>query len=290
MKRIINAILALSLVASLTVSCDLFKLDNQEGPDAQLVGKLIDPAGEQIQVEACLVDSRIIFWGIVWGGSIDYKGGVLTVIEDVSDRWEDSFEKQYWFVRFDGSYTNNMVFAGKYQVNFEKIPVFQDNATTNIELKKGENKIDFTLKPYSYIYDENISYNDGVITAKFKIKSGDPSKADFIRKVALFSSTSNFVGSFTNVTKVEMEPKKGGNWWAPTYEPLPLDTELTLTIDTKNDTTGEFKYDRDHYLRIGVVFGDQAKTINPEDIYNFSPIYKMDRQHNITKYDWATAK
>lgn len=290
MKKIINAILALSLVASLCVSCDLFKLDNQDGPDAQLTGKLVDQAGQQIQVEACLVDSRIIFWGIVWGGSIDYKGGVLTVIEDVSDRWEDSFEKQYWFVRFDGSYTNNMVFAGKYQVNFEKIPVFQPAQNPTIELKKGANNIDFTLTPYAYVYDENITWNNGVVTAKFKVKSGDPSKAVFIRKAALFSSTNNFVGSLSNLSKAEIQPEQEFDWatWTMKYKPLPLDTELTITLNTEG--LDEYKYDRDHYYRIGVIFGDEAKTINPEDIYNFTPIYKMDRSHNFSLYDWATAK
>lgn len=290
MKRLFNIIAALTLVAGMATSCDLFKLDNQDGPNAQIYGKILDSeTGEPIQVEAVIEDTRV-FWGdwLLWG-SIDFKGGILFATEDVSDRWEGSSEEQAWYVRFNGEYRNNMVFAGKYDINFRKLPVFQPE-NQRIEIKKGENNIDFKLLPLSRVEVKSMEFVGDKIVAKVIVHATDASKANTVQVLGLYSSTSNFVSRFYAVSTVT----------APTGS-VATEQEITLEMDAKKDGqfAEEFQYDRDHFLRVGTIvsnamatpWGYFNATINAEGIYNYSEIYKLDwKTKKIEKYDWTTAK
>lgn len=295
MKKVLNIVAALGLVAGMTSSCDLLKLDNYDGPNAQVHGQILDQVTkEPIQVEACLADNSYWDWNTwQWVSLVDYKGGVLYVTEDVTkipdkdkaDKWAGASELQYWWVKFTGEYRNNMTFAGEYDIDFRKLPVFQDGGKERIVLKEGDNEKNFEKLPYCRIKDVSFTWQDNKVIAKFKVEAGDAARANAIRKFVLCSSTSNFVSDFYSMTKTEVNNL--GEWWAPGPN-YPMGQEITIELDTTGKE--EFTYSRDHYLRIGVVAGDYANAINPDNIYNYCPIYKMDKNHSISLYDWSTAK
>ena len=65
MKKFINTIAIVLAVASLA-SCSMFKLDNFDGPNAQIHGKVLDAkTGEPIGVEAAF--SQEVDWANVEG-------------------------------------------------------------------------------------------------------------------------------------------------------------------------------------------------------------------------------
>ena len=93
MKKIIYAFAGVLALLSFS-SCSMFKYDVLDGPNAQINGCLLDvQTGEKIGIEY-------------------YSGtsapGMLIVVEH---GW-DSEAEQGWLVRFDGMYTNNLIFAG----------------------------------------------------------------------------------------------------------------------------------------------------------------------------------
>lgn len=284
MKRLLIKIACLVAAGSLLTSCDLFKLDNYDGPNAQVSGRILDAkTNETIQVET--YTERGGNW---WAPTTTVISGSLTVIEDVSDRWGENFyEEQDWFVKFDGNYQNDMVFAGKYSVDFRKLPVFAPAEQTVIQVNEGANSFNFELTPYCRIIDPEFSYDaeNQQIKATFSVEMGDPSRLNTISQVVLCSNTSNFVGqnfrmnsNDTGSSLSNVEVKSDGTT-----------DRITLTIDASSEGVNldEFQYERAHYLRIGALA--KSSDVNTNSIWNFSPIYVMNRDKSINLYDWSTA-
>lgn len=258
MRKFIYSVISLGVMAAMATSCDLFKLDNYEQPNAQVTGKITDPQGNGIQCDK---------------GS---NCGTLNLIEDVSDRWNVTTTPtaMTWNVKFDGSYTNNLVFAGKYAVELSSLPVFVHGYKDTIIIRKGANVINFENKvPFCYITDVNFSYQGTKIVAKFKVTPGMADKANEIVAVGLYSSYSNFVSQTFYLTKVEEK------------NDLVAGEEITLELETAGQS--EFQYERNHYLRIGAVVANSE--FNPKKLYNHSEIYVMDKNHEFSVYDWSTA-
>lgn len=284
MKRLLIKIACLVAAGSLLTSCDLFKLDNYDGPNAQVSGRILDAkTNETIQVET--YTERGGNW---WAPTTTVISGSLTVIEDVSDRWGENFyEEQDWFVKFDGNYQNDRVFAGKYSVDFRKLPVFAPAEQTVIQVNEGANSFNFELTPYCRIIDPEFSYDaeNQQIKATFSVEMGDPSRLNTISQVVLCSNTSNFVGqnfrmnsNDTGSSLSNVEVKSDGTT-----------DRITLTIDASSEGVNldEFQYERAHYLRIGALA--KSSDVNTNSIWNFSPIYVMNRDKSINLYDWSTA-
>lgn len=286
MKRLLIKIACLVAAGSLLTSCDLFKLDNYDGPNAQISGRILDAkTNETIQVETYTETG-----GPWWAPTTTVISGSLTVIEDVSDRWGENFyEEQDWLVKFWGEYQNDMVFAGKYSVDFRKLPVFSPAEQTVIQVNEGANSFDFKLTPYCRIIDPEFSYDaeNQQIKATFSVEMGDPSRLNTISQVVLCSNTSNFVGQ-----NFRMNPNDTGSSLSNVEVKSDGTTDrITLTIDASsegvNKELGEFQYERPHYLRIAALA--QAPGINTNSIWNFSPVYVMNRDKSINLYDWSTA-
>lgn len=285
MKRFFIKIACLVAAASLLTSCDLFKLDNYDGPNAQISGKILDAeTNEPIQIETY---TESTFDWTTWTTVTTCISGSLTVIEDVSDRWEGFYEEQDWLVKFYGEYRNDRVFAGKYTVDFRKLPVFSPEETTIIEVGEGSNNIDFKLTPYCRIVDPKFSYDAAseTITATFSIEMSDPSRLNTISQVALCSNTSNFVGQ--NFKQNGSDP--GSTLANVTVKEDGTTDTITLTIDASKGgvNNDEFQYERAHFLRIGALAKGGA--YNTQNIWNFSPVYVMNRDKQISLYDWSTA-
>lgn len=285
MKRFFIKTAYLVAAASLLTSCDLFKLDNYDGPNAQISGRILDAeTDEPIQIETYTESS---FDWTTWTTTTTCISGSLTVIEDVSDRWEGFYEEQDWLVKFYGEYQNDMVFAGKYTIDFRKLPVFSPAESTVIEVREGSNNIDFKLTPYCRIVDPKFSYDAAsqTITATFSVKMSDPSRLNTISQVAVCSNTSNFVGQ--NFRQNGSDP--GSTLSNVVVKEDGTTDTITLTIDASKGGVNneEFQYERAHFLRIGALAKGGA--YNTQNIWNFSPVYVMNRDKQISLYDWSTA-
>lgn len=133
MRHII--LFTITLLALLVSSCEL---DNYDAPDARFFGAIIDEdTGDTIPQD------------LIEGSTIDYI--------------ELGFENpQIQQLRFhvDGTFRNNLMFSGDYKIIPTRGNFFSPD-TLLVHIKKGDNKIDFTVKPYCRIHNvrlEKIDY------------------------------------------------------------------------------------------------------------------------------------
>lgn len=290
MKRLLIKIACLVAAGSLLTSCDLFKLDNYDGPNAQISGQILDAeTKEPIQIEAY---TESYFDWTTWSTITNTISGSLVVIEDVSDKWGESFyEEQDWLVKFWGEYQNDMVFAGKYEVDFKKLPVYPPAEKPVIELNEGANHFDFELTPYCRILEPKFVYDasNETITATFKVQLSDPARANTLAEVILCSNYDNHVGQNFRLNTADT---------GSTISNVAVNSDgttdtITLTLDTSKDgvngghNMAEFWYERAHYLRIAALATGNGH--NTSRFYNFSPIYVFNEDKSINLYDWSTA-
>ncbi len=263
MKKFTQIIAVLLSVAFVT-SCDLLKRDTFDGPDAEVTGRLLDAkTGELINIEAAQVTTGS------WWSQTTYNYGALVIMEQ---GWKDAngqpvSQEQHWFVRYDGHYTNNLVFAADYKVSMKLLPVYEpENA--DFSLSKGSNTVDFKVTPFCRIINPSFKYDSGSkkIIATFSVELGDETKAKNITNVALCANTQLFVGcNYFNMAKNDKGAKKSNV--------SPGET-ITLEIDTTLPANEElFKYTRDRYIRIAAMA--KGSGFNSNNLYNFSKIYKI---------------
>lgn len=263
MKKFTQIIAVLLSVAFVT-SCDLLKRDTFDGPDAEVTGRLLDAkTGELINIEAAQVTTGS------WWSQTTYNYGALVIMEQ---GWKDAngqpvSQEQHWFVRYDGHYTNNLVFAADYKVSMKLLPVYEPDKA-DFSLNKGSNTVDFSVIPFCRIINPAIKYDSGSkkIIATFSVELGDETKAKNITNVALCANTQLFVGcNYFNMAKNDKGAKKSNV--------NPGET-ITLEIDTTLPANAElFKYTRDRYIRIAAMA--KGSGYNSNNLYNFSKIYKI---------------
>jgi hypothetical protein len=274
MKKFIKSI-ALLIPAAMLASCSMFELDNYDGPNAMVNGKLLDAlTGEKIGIEAAA--SQTFSWA-TWSMVTSVSYGSLVVIEQdyVPPTWEGdpseyhAEEDQDWLVRFDGQFTNNLVFAAKYKYSTKKLPCYEPEEGKNeFTLKEGKNRINIGLVPFCRIKDPKIEYKGGKMVATFYVELSDPTRADKVTNVVFAANTQLFVGSSNmNLAKDHASAK------AQNVTPGEL---ITLEIDpTKPDVADLFKYEsQDRYFRIGAQAEGNGYNSSGK-YYNFSPTYKV---------------
>jgi hypothetical protein len=263
MKKILFILSALVLVSS----CDWFVFDNEESYDATITGRFIDSqTGENVQFAHPNTNTFQVI-----------------ELESAAGRKWDAEKAQSWYVKPNGTYTNKLVFAGKYKMttlgqNFYPV---EDVA---FEIKKGANTVDFTVTPYARISDVQITYEGTNIVARFKVKASDPSKTTNV-DAFMFGFTDRFVSDgYNNFSKFSTAKKTKVTADGNTVIELRVDT----TADPKKIDSGtQFTYKRDHFIRIGVQA--TGKGVNSGKYYNYSPVYMMDQNFSnvqeITNWD-----
>lgn len=289
MKKFIKYSAVLVSVIALA-SCSMFQLDNYDGPDAQIHGRLIDKAtNELVGVESSFaqtIDWANVDWSTWYFPTITTSAGTLLINEL---GWKDKegkevYEDQRWAIRFDGQYRNNLIFAGDYKAFFKELPCYElENPTFNV--KKGDNTHDFEVVPFCRINTGSgipITYNAATnqLVAKFKVELGDNTKANSILNIKFCGNTQLFVGAdYFNLVQSDDGAKKQGmdlsaygmGIW-PAAQP---GEEITLTIncDKSGPNAELFKYTQDRYFRIAAQAGGNG--YNGNSYYNFSKIYKV---------------
>lgn len=295
MKKIFNTI-AVVLALGAAASCSMFKLDNFEGPNAQVNGRLVDAkTGDLIGVEAAFsqeIDWANVDWSTWTFPTITVSKGSM-IVNELGWKNKDGvevYEDQRWFVRFDGRYRNNLVFAGDYKVLLKELPCYENDQV--MSLKAGSNTVDVEAVPFCRIVDPKISYDAaaGKVKATFKVELGDPTKANAIMNLKFCGNIQLFVGAtvFNMVADADAGAKKDGFSWGnfvmPACNP---GEEVTLEIDSSLPQNADlFKYKQDRYFRIAAMASGNG--YNTQQAYNFSPIYKVSGDFSkIEEYKWS---
>ena len=277
MKKFTQIIAIIASVAAVA-SCDMFKLDNFDGPDAQVTGNLLDAkTGERMGLEAS--QSSVWDWSS-WSMRTTTIGAMVVVEQGWKDsEGNDVSQDQNWLVRFDGHYTNNLIFAADYKVSMKNLPCYEPE-NPDFTIKKGSNTVDFKVTPFCRIVNPQFSYDASTqkIVATFSVELGDETKANTISNIALCCNTQTFVGcNYFNLAKNDPGAKKQGgfNWATWTNEPAAKPGEtVTLEIDTTLPANIDlFRYTQDRYLRIAAMASGNG--YNGNSYYNFSKIYKI---------------
>lgn len=252
-------ILLLLSAAFLFASCDWFKFDNQDGYNATVEGQFLDSKT---------------------GTPVQFGGPNANKFSIIEEGWNGE-ATQTWYIKPNGTYVNKLVFAGQYRTNTMNANFYP--LTEKFELKKGANTQNFTVTPYARIIDPKISYDESAkqLKATFKVENGDTTKDITRCNVAFLGYTDRFVSDgFNNFTASTAKMSTG----------VTLDgkTEITLYVDVTNKTANnsQFKYDRTHYVRIGVLA--QGNGINTSNRYNFSPVFAVSKDFKTIEEvtDW----
>ena len=227
-KLAIKNLLIISFVVFTLSACDLFKMDNFDAPNASLHGGIIDIATGELVETTLNTGSRLQFQ------ELGYPTGLLTRV-----------------VMENGEYRDDLFFVGSYSVDFNTCN-FYPFKVDKIEVKKGDNKIDFQVTPYIRVRNVNIRREGDAIVATFNLQAGK----DEVRlsNVRIYASTDMYVGEpYTAFTPAGSEAVQS-------FSPAKVinDTETyTLKIDLKNTANNDFffKYTtpRNFYFRIGAM-------------------------------------
>ncbi len=246
MKKIVHIIAGMLCLAALS-SCDgIFKLDNFDGPNAAVSGRIVD-ALTQAPVPAD-ANQRLIVVEQGWDAEAD----------------------QSWRVRYDGTFTNNLVFAGNYKVAMRNLPCF-DPVNVDFTLNEGNNRVTFEVEPYARIKDVNISYEAAKerFVAKFKVELSERAEAEggVLQSVVFGGNTQKFINA-TTFNLASEDPK------ALLEGTLIPNREYTLYIDAK--ATGKnpqlFKYKRPLYFRVAALV---KGGFNSSNLYNYSETFAV---------------
>ena len=242
----IRYILMTFIAAFCVTSCEWFELDNMDGHDATIAGKFVDADGD-------LVPSEVY----------SSQTGVFNVIEL---GW-DSEKTQTWYIKNNGTYRNNLVWAGKYRMQTTDSNYYPFNE--EFELKKGDNTVDFTVQPFAKVIDPVFTYDAATqkIKATCKVKVTDPSKTS-LKEVRLCCYTDCFVGTSFNNCK---------NDAGAVVKDVALtngEANVTVEIDTQASANAvEFKYERVHYVRVAALAAGTG--VNNSSRSNFSQTYSI---------------
>lgn len=226
MKKVL---LAAASILFLLTSC---KLDNYDGPNAKIHGKILDEkTGELV-------------------GTDIQQGSQLMVYEQGYAAAETHSNGQTWVIKNTGEYRNDLVFAAQYEVIFQNGNFY--GFTQMIDIKKGDNEIDFKVTPYLRVKDCTISKSGSVITAKFKLEGGKGGEK--VKEIQLFAFSDIWVGNYVkfNPAFAPADPRPDKISLDEVVDPS---KEYTLTIDTNHEKFKNFfKYSgKNYYFRVGAL-------------------------------------
>jgi len=240
-KLAIKYLFLISFVVFTLSTCDMFKIDNYEEPNATLKGGIKDAVTGELVETDIQTGSTLKLKELGWA-----EGGILSRV-----------------VMQNGEYQDLMMFAGRYILEFSECN-FYPFIVDEIVVKKGENIMDFQVTPYIRVKNANIRQEGSQIVATFNLQAGKPEVR--LSRIQLFLSTDIYVG----------EPYTGfplaGTNFQQTFSPaIEIDESATytLTLDLTNASNNQyFKYQRNYYFRVGAL----ASVSNVGTIrFNYAP-------------------
>lgn len=217
--------------------------DNFDGPDSSVYGGVIDSKTGELIEQDMLNGSRI----------------------EVYEHGYSNPTAMYWDFMISGNYRNNLVFSNTYDFYLRDGNYFPIEML-DVNIKKGENKIDFKVVPYLRIINYSIDYSqqENKVTATFSIEAG--SDVVKLKRIRLYSWSDQYVGE---PFKFDINNDNDVMDFNPTINPD--NTVYTLSIDLKKNSD-IFKSGRNYYFRVGALADVQGQgTIK----YNYVPFSKI---------------
>ena len=266
MKKIITLISCIVALFSLT-SCDWFKLDNLDGWDAQVEGKIVDQGtGQPIQMEQ---GNNIQVYEL-YGSQYGYTHGKQKDENGNEIAGWDGTSSISWAVKNDGTFVNKLTFAGKYR--FEPAGGNFSAEKQFFELKKGSNTVEFKATPYVRIKNVKPSWDGSKINVSFDVEAAVAGTR--ISRVEICVFPDRWVRHSQNNCQYD----------SGAYKTNPTETSFSLSVDSKAPANAnEFQYDRIHYFRVAALGSNPA---NSSNAYNYSAVYKLEKGTITEVTDW----
>jgi hypothetical protein len=237
MKKIFNIPLIAAFLFAFA-SCEIFQIDNYDGPNASFYGEIKDAqTGELVET--------------------DIQNG--SAIRAYELGWPTE-SAQTWVVMQNGEFRNDMVFAAHYKIEFINGNFFPFTID-DLEIKKGDNRHDFEVTPYIRIKNPNIRKEGNSIVATFSLEAGRQGVQ--LTALRLYAFTDIYVGE-------QVKFSTAGSNFSQTFSPAKdIDgATYTLSIDL-TENADHFKYSRNYYFRIGA----QASVSDVGTIrHNYAPL------------------
>lgn len=173
------------------VSCSLFELDNYDGPEETIQGKIVDvETGEPVLTEQNANGIRVRLTELSWGDNV-------TPNPD-------------FYAMDNGNYRNTKIFKGHYNVTVDGpfIPIYREDADGNVLEDgtvetdiRGVTTVNFMVQPFLKveIVGEPV-VSGGKVTAQVRVTRAT-SEAEFRSKIEPMGS---YKDSFLNVTDVRL--------------------------------------------------------------------------------------
>jgi len=142
------------IITCLIIAFASCKKDDFPGPDAQVFGAIKDSVG---------------------GGLVeqDIQSGSQIEVQELGF---PTLVSQFWVIKNNGEYRNNLVFSNNYDIYMRNGNYFP-YSLKNVTISPGENNIDFQVVPYIRVKNASITRNTGTnkIEATFKLEEGKQS-------------------------------------------------------------------------------------------------------------------
>jgi hypothetical protein len=222
--------------------CEIFQLDNYDGPNASFKGAIKDA------VTGELVETDIQSGSAIRAYELGWPEGAQT-----------------WVVKQTGEFQNDRVFAAHYKIEFINCN-FYPFIIEDLEIKKGENIHDFEVTPYLRIKDVSIAKENDQIVARFKLQAGKPEvKLDAIR---LYAFSDIYVGE---QVKYNIQDASSFQTFSPAVN-VDENTTYTLSINISQNSNEYFKYNKNYYFRVGALANvSGVGTVR----HNYAPLVKI---------------
>lgn len=240
-----TSILAFLALTAGFASCEK---DNYDAPDAAIAGKITDQNGKPFQTAQGKASMSI---RIVETSFANGDESVVVTPQDLN-------------MLQDGSYVNNKLFAGTYEVTPWQGAFFEDVETQTVELRSGKTTtVNFTVTPYLELewVKEPYLTADNYLKASFRFKRNQKSgmTAPDVKDCMMWISRTQYCGTEGdgNYTPASMKI---------TNEQEGEEIELSSKVP--------IKYSLTYWVRIGARCGDTYQK------YNFTDIKEIDVKLN----------
>jgi hypothetical protein len=237
MKKRLNIVWIPVILLALN-SCEIFKIDNYEAPNASFHGTIKDAqTGEPVETDI-QNGSQIRAYELGW----------------------PTESAQTWVIKQNGEFRNDLVFAAHYKIEFIN-GNFYPFTIDDLEIKKGDNQHDFEVTPYLRLQNVSIRKEGNRIVASFSVQGGKPEVK--LSAIRLYAFTDIYVGE-------QVKFATQGSDFSQTFSPAKEIDATTYTLSIDLDANGDlFKYARNYYFRVGALAAvSGVGTVR----YNYAPL------------------
>jgi hypothetical protein len=230
--KTIKSISFILLAIAVMTSCEL---DNYDYPQGSIHGAILDQeTGDTVQSDI-------------------FDGARLALVE-INEEYENP-QKQYFVIKPDGSYRNDLVFEGLYAVPSIEDGNFHPTDSTSVTID-GDTQLDLEVLPYIRISDVEMTMEGMDLTATFKLEQTVPDSVQ-VTFANVFAHTEPTVGNPHRLDEEEV----------PIFAAAVPDSVYTITWDISRSRS--LDEDVAYFFRVGALIDV------PGARYNYAPAVRL---------------